>query len=264
MDAAPLTVAKPPVLDRLVAAIAGAITTLLVLLRLAGITPDLDVPPDLVLGFVTSVATIAALLRNGREQVGQRNAAEVVTALLEQVTALRERVALMTPVPSPFPETPSGVQSVVEAKPVIPPPPVVGSQSGRARVGIMAWLAVLSVTAIAIAGSGCAHGGPSFDDATKGANLAVGFVREASTTVGDIHRAGTDAAIAACRGGATPEARERCLTQYGFSPEQISQHEAAFVQLAAAYDALVVALDSMTEAWRVLEPMVQRAKAVPR
>lgn len=91
--AAPLTTAKPPVLDKTAAAAATAISSILLTLRLAGLMPDLEIPPDVVLTIVTAVMAIVAAIRARREGPAQRSTAETVTALVSEIVALREQAA---------------------------------------------------------------------------------------------------------------------------------------------------------------------------
>lgn len=130
---------------------------------------------------------------------------------------------------------------------------------------ILPILAIIAACLLAFAG--CAHK-PTIGDATKGAQLALGFVREAAAELEDAHALGTDAAIAYCRTKvrepATEEQRTACLEGVGFSPAQIEEHRKALEQLRAAYDSIADALELVDEAWPVLQRMADRAKAVPR
>ncbi len=123
------------------------------------------------------------------------------------------------------------------------------------------------VVACLLAFAGCAHK-PDVGDAVKGANLALGFVREAADELEDVHKLGTEAAVAYCRATvrepATEDQRTACLEKVGFSPAQIEQHRVALEQLRAAYDSIADALELVDDAWPILQRMVERAKAVPR
>lgn len=105
-SAHPITTAQPPVLDKTAASIAGAITVMLGSLRAAGLMPDIEIPPDVVLIGVMVVLTIAAAIRAHREGTAKRSAAEVVTSLVNEIVQLREQAAaaaITTPL-SPVPE----------------------------------------------------------------------------------------------------------------------------------------------------------------
>lgn len=91
--AAPLTAAKPPVLDKTAAAAASAISSILLTLRLAGLMPDIEIPPDVVLTVVLGVMALVAAIRARREGPAQRSTAEVVSSLVAEVIALREQAA---------------------------------------------------------------------------------------------------------------------------------------------------------------------------
>jgi len=111
MVIARLTAVRPASIDPIAAAVAGTITSLLLVLRLSGVTPDLDIPPDVVLGFVTAIITVAAALRSRTETVSRENAAKVVSDLVAELVARKTPV---TPI-----DTSSAV-TVVE--PVFLPP----------------------------------------------------------------------------------------------------------------------------------------------
>lgn len=129
-------------------------------------------------------------------------------------------------------------------------------------------LPILAIAAaILLALTSCAHK-PDVGDAVKGANLAMGFVREAADELDDVHQVGTEAAIAYCRATvrepATEEQRTACLEKVGFSPAQIEEHRKALEQLRDAYDSIADALELVDTAWPILQRMAERAKAVPR
>jgi hypothetical protein len=111
----PITTAHPPVLDKTVAAIAGALSAILLTLRVSGVMPHLDIPPDVVLLIVTSLATLVASIRAQREGVSKRGTAETVTGLVNEIVALREAAAaaaITTPL-ALIPETPPTAPSPV-------------------------------------------------------------------------------------------------------------------------------------------------------
>lgn len=89
----PITTSAPPVLDKTVAAVAGAISSILLALRLAGLMPPIDIPPDVVVIIVGAVGTLIASIRAGREGTAKRTTAETVTSLVNEIVALREAAA---------------------------------------------------------------------------------------------------------------------------------------------------------------------------
>lgn len=126
---------------------------------------------------------------------------------------------------------------------------------------------LLALVVAAVLAFGCGHA-PSVADATKGGQLALGFVREAADELEHVHALGTDAAIEYCRArvpaDADAAARESCLRGVGFAPEQIDEHKAALAKLRDAYDAIADGLAAIDAAWPVLQDMADRAKAVRR
>lgn len=90
--AAPITTARPPVVDKIAAAVSGVLTAILIGLRAFGVEPP-DIPPDVVLLFATSIATVVASIRAHREAGAQASAAQTVTALVAELVAAREQLS---------------------------------------------------------------------------------------------------------------------------------------------------------------------------
>jgi hypothetical protein len=110
---------------------------------------------------------------------------------------------------------------------------------------------------------GCA---PNLSKATSYADKALAIVHVAAEQGAREYQQAVSVAVSICRAQlgehSTPESRETCLGRLGFAPGQIKQIEAAYENLAMAYDAIAEALELVRQARPALEDAERAVQAV--
>lgn len=96
MSEATLTAAKPPILDK----IAAAVAALIALAAALGWIPAVAVTPEQLVGALGAIVALVAGLRAQREGKAAKSTAELVSGLVAEIAALKHAAPSPAPAPS--------------------------------------------------------------------------------------------------------------------------------------------------------------------